>query len=107
MPNYHTDSDGKASTKDPWRNTIIIRMFDKGIGYLQLKRRLKTKWALRGDFSLIDVGCDYYVTRFANPEDYTHVMTQGPWMLGDNCLVIREWVSNFVPDEEAITKLTA
>ena len=40
----------------PWRNAIIIRMFDKGIGYLQLKRRLKTKWALKGDFSFIDIG---------------------------------------------------
>ena len=28
-------------------------------------------------------------------------------MLGNNYLVIREWVPNFVPDEEAITKLTA
>ncbi|KAJ8433409.1 hypothetical protein Cgig2_026673 [Carnegiea gigantea] len=44
------------------------------------------KWALKGDFSLIDIGCDYYVTRFTNPEDYTYVMTQGPWMLSDNFL---------------------
>ena len=61
-----------------WRNALIIRTFDKGIGYLQLKRRLKTKRALRGDFSLIDIGCDYYVTRFTNMEDYDHVMMNGP-----------------------------
>jgi len=40
-----------------------------------LKKRLKSKWALKGNFSLIDIGCDYYITRFTNPEDYTHVMT--------------------------------
>jgi len=65
----------KRQLRNLWRNAIIIKMFDKGIGYLQLKRRLKNKWALKGDFSLIDIGCDYYVTRFMNPEDYTHVMT--------------------------------
>ena len=93
--------------RQPWKNALIIRMFDKGIGYLQLKRRLKTKWALTGDFSLIDIGCDYYVTRFTNLEDYEHVMLNGPWMIDDNYLVIREWVPNFVPEEDKITKLTA
>ena len=97
----------KKLLREPWKNTLIIRMFDKGIGYLQLKRRLKTKWALKGDFSLIDIGCDYYVTRFTNMEDCDHVITKGPWMIGDNYLVIREWVPNFVPEEDHITKLTA
>ena len=74
---------------------------------MQLKKRLRSKWALRGDFSLIDIGYDYYVARFTNPEDYEHVLTQGPWMLGDNYVVIREWEPNFVPEEDSITKLTA
>ncbi|KAJ8434625.1 hypothetical protein Cgig2_033111 [Carnegiea gigantea] len=91
----------------PWRNALIIKMFDKGIGFLQLKRRLKTKWVLKGDFSLIDIGRDYYVTRFSNLEDYDHVMTNGPWMIGDNYLVIREWVPNLVLEENSITRPTA
>ncbi|KAJ8431280.1 hypothetical protein Cgig2_007613 [Carnegiea gigantea] len=90
----------KRMLRDPWRKALIIRMFDKGIGYLQLKQRLKTKWALKGDFSLIDIGCDYYVTRFTNMDDYDHVLLNGPWMLGDNYLVIREWVPNFVPEDD-------
>ena len=56
---------------------------------------------------MIDIGCEYYVTRFTNLEDYDHVLTNGPWMIGDNYLVIREWVPNFVPEEDHITKLTA
>ena len=72
----------KKALRDPWRKALVIRMFDKGIRYLQLKRRLKTKWALRVDFSLIDIGCDYYVTCFTNMEDYDHVMLNGPWMIG-------------------------
>jgi len=97
----------KRSLREPWKNALIIRMFDKEIGYLQLKRRLKTKWALRGDFSLIDIRCDYYVTQFTNIEDYDHVMMNGPWMIGDNYMVIREWIPNFVAEEDTITKLTA
>lgn len=39
-------------------------------------------------------------------EDYEHVMLNGPWMIGDNYLVIRKWVPNFVPKADTITKLT-
>jgi len=72
---------------------------------MQVKKRLRTKWALKGDFSLIDIGADYYASRFSNLEDYEHVLTNGPWMLRDNCLVIREWEPNFVPEKDTITKL--
>ena len=106
-PTITLTAEEKKMLREPWKNALIIRMFDKGIGYLQLKRRLKAKWALRGDFSLIDIGYDYYVTRFTNMEDYDHVMVNGPWMIGDNYLVIREWVPNFVPEEDKISKLTA
>jgi len=61
---------------------------------------------VEGDFSLIDVGYDY-ITGFTNMEDYHHVLTQGPWLIGDNYLNIRKWVPNFVPDEEPIHVLTA
>ena len=74
---------------------------------MQLKRRLKIKWALKGDLSLIDICFDYHVTRFTNWEDYWQVLMDGPWMLGDNYLVIREWIPNFVLEEDKITKLTA
>ncbi|KAJ8447112.1 hypothetical protein Cgig2_022841 [Carnegiea gigantea] len=77
----------KRLLREPWRNALIIKMFDRGIGFLQLKRRLNVKWALKGDFSLIDIGHDYYVTQFSNLDDYEHVMTSDPWMIGDNYLV--------------------
>ena len=34
-------------------------------------------------------------------------MTNGPWMIGDNYLVMWEWVLNFVPEEDNITRLAA
>lgn len=83
-----------------------MKLFDKGVNYMELKKRLKIKWALQGHFSIIDIGFDYYVTRFINREDYEPVLMDGLWMIGDNYLVLRERVPNFVP-EDKITKLTA
>lgn len=93
--------------REPWWNVLIVKLLDKGVGYMQLKKRLETKWSLRGDFSLIDIGFDYYLTRFTNREDYKHVLMDGTWMIGDNYLVIHEWIQNFVPTGDKFTKLMA
>ena len=106
-PTIRLTKEQKQRLRRPWRNALIIKMFDKGIGFMQLQKRLKSKWGLKGDFSLIDIGCDYFVTRFTNMEDYNHVINKGPWLIGDNYLTIRKWVPNFIPDEEPIKRLTA
>jgi len=72
-PTISLTAEEKKHLRSPWKNALILTTLDKVIGYMQLKRRLKVKWALKGDFSLIDIGCDYYVTRFTNLGDYEHV----------------------------------
>lgn len=68
----------KRMLLEPWQNALIVKLFDKGIGYTKLKKGLKKKWALKGDFFLIDIGHDYYVMRLTNMDDYVHVMINGP-----------------------------
>ena len=74
---------------------------------MQLKKRLKTKWALKGEFSLIDIGYDSYITRFTSREACEHIHMDRPWMIGDNHLVTQEWILNFILEENKITKLMA
>lgn len=97
----------KKRMRKPWKNSLIIKMFDGNLGYMGLMRRLKKKWNIRGELSLTDIGCKYFIARFTNSADYNYVLTQGPWMLDDNYLTIRKWVPNFVPDNAPITVLTA
>ncbi|KAJ8425839.1 hypothetical protein Cgig2_021306 [Carnegiea gigantea] len=74
---------------------------------MQLKKWLKTLWSLKGDFALVDIECNYYIARFTNLDDHHHVMNQGPWMIGDNYLMVRRWVPNSVPDKAPIQHLMA
>ncbi|XP_021849548.2 uncharacterized protein [Spinacia oleracea] len=97
----------KQRMRRPWKNALIIKMFDGNLGYMGLMRRLKKKWNIKGELSLTDIGCKYFVARFTNSADYNFVLSQGPWMLDDNYLTIRKWVPNFVPDDEPIKVLTA
>nr|CCA66008.1 hypothetical protein [Beta vulgaris subsp. vulgaris] len=106
-PTIYLTKEEKRRIRHPWRNSLIIKLFDRRLSYDILVRRLKYKWNLKGDIALTDVGHAYYVVRFNNMEDYDFVLTQGPWLIGDSYLTIRKWVPNFVSDQEPIKKLTA
>ncbi|KAL2944456.1 hypothetical protein RDABS01_032803 [Bienertia sinuspersici] len=97
----------KMRLRRPWKSSLIVKMFDKHMGYMTLMRRLTKKWQLKGAFSFIDIGCSYYIARFNNMDDYNHVLLDGPWLIDDHYLTIRTWIPNFVPDNEPIKFLTA
>ncbi|XP_021722394.1 uncharacterized protein LOC110689870 [Chenopodium quinoa] len=97
----------KKRLRQPWKTSLIIKMFSAKLGYIGLMCRLKKKWNDRGELSLTDIGCNYYIARFTNQVDYSYVLTQGPWLLDDNYLTIRKWIPNLVSDESPIKVLTA
>lgn len=105
-PVIQLSKEEKARLRKPWLNTLIIKLFDRRMRYEDLIRNLRYKWSLKGDISLTDVGCAYYVVRFTNQEDYNFVLSGGPWIIGESYLTIRKWISNFVPDEAPIKVLT-
>ena len=106
-PNIVLSKADKRRIRSPWKNSIIIKLFDKKMGYEVLMRRLRFKWQLKGNIVLTDVGHAFYVVRFTSLEDYEFVMTQGPWMIGDSYLTIRKWIPNFIADEAPMRHLTA
>lgn len=60
----------KKKMRKPWRNSLIINMFDGKLGYMGLMRRLKRKWSIKGEMALTD-----------------------------SYLMIRKWAPNFIPNE--------
>ncbi|XP_021735747.1 uncharacterized protein LOC110702350 [Chenopodium quinoa] len=107
FPVIRLSKEEKARLRQPWKTSLIIKLFSGKIGYMGLIRRLKKKWNIKGELALTDIGCNYYIARFTNKEDYSYVLTQGPWLLDDNYLTIRKWVPNFIPEEAPIKVLTA
>lgn len=97
----------KIQIRKPWKNTLVMKMFDGNVGYMGLMRKLGKKYNLRGEMSLTDIGHKLFIARFTNVADYNFVLIQGPWMIDDNYLTIRKWIPNFVPDESPIKILTA
>lgn len=38
----------KRRLRQPWKYSLIIKLFDGKVGYMSLMKRLKAKWQLKG-----------------------------------------------------------
>jgi hypothetical protein len=89
----------------PWRKGIIVKLLGRKIGYKALENILKQMWVRNGVINIVDVGNDYFLVTFTNMEDHYRALIDGPWMIYDNYLVVREWSPNFHPFGEVIEKV--
>jgi hypothetical protein len=92
----------EARIQKPWRQGLIVKLFGRRIGYKALENRLKQMWVRKGVITIIDLGKDYFLVYFSNEEDYTRAQEDGPWLIYDHYLIVREWSPNFYPNEATI-----
>ncbi|KAG5245718.1 receptor protein [Salix suchowensis] len=104
-PVIKISSEEKKRIWAPWQQTLIIKLMGRKVGYMFFMQRLRNMWKLRGDFTLTDLGNEFYLAKFANPENREHVLFRGPWMVTDHYLTIRTWHPNFDPFEATIDKV--
>ncbi|XP_039020881.1 uncharacterized protein LOC120152825 [Hibiscus syriacus] len=82
------------------KQVIITRLLGKKIGYKALINRIHALWKPIGNFNLIDLDNDYFLVKFENLEDYTRVLTDGPWMIYGSYLTVQPWSRNFTTAEK-------
>lgn len=54
---------------------------------------------------LVALENDYFLIKFASKEDFVFARDQGPWIILDHYLVVREWEPEFDPMAEKTEKL--
>ncbi|KAL7260510.1 hypothetical protein ACSBR1_006225 [Camellia fascicularis] len=81
--------------RQPWTNTLIVRLLGKSIRYRLLCAKVKNLWTLQEEFTAIDLGNNYFLFKFSSREDCDHVYMGGPWVIMDHYLIIRKWEPDF------------
>lgn len=89
----------------PWRNSIIVKLLGKRIGLNMLRTRLSRLWQPSGMMEVIDLDFEYFIVRFANRDDYSHVFSGGPWVIISDYLVVQNWRPEFIPSEGQIDRV--
>ncbi|XP_061354867.1 uncharacterized protein LOC133299428, partial [Gastrolobium bilobum] len=89
----------------PWRQAVIVKLLGKKVGVRFLLNRLLRMWNISGTYEFIDLENDYFLFRFSNKNDYSHVLEDGPWIIADHYVVVQRWRPFFNPYDDEIRKL--
>ncbi|KAL8143939.1 LOW QUALITY PROTEIN: hypothetical protein V2J09_016971 [Rumex salicifolius] len=85
-----------------WSNSVVLKVLGRGVSYPVMERRVRQLWNLKGQMTLMDLPNHYFVARFELEEDFLHVLTEGPWMIFGNYIVVRQWDPLFRPESDVI-----
>jgi hypothetical protein len=72
-----------------WRQTLIVKVMGRRVGYMYLIKRLKTLWKIQTNLELVDLGNEFFLARFANEADKEHALYNGPWMIANHYLTVK------------------
>ena len=75
----------------PWKTSVIVKVVCKSFGYKALLIRHTGICRPKGNFTLIDLGYDFFLVKFSLDLDFMSMLERGPWFVGEHYLFIRKW----------------
>lgn len=104
-PTIYLTKKENAAYRRPWRQSLIIKVMGKGVGFMYLLNRIKSLWKPKVDIEMISLENDYFLVKFTSLMDYQFAAFEGPCMVLDHYLIVKEWCPNFDPYEDKEEKL--
>ncbi|KAK5773018.1 hypothetical protein PVK06_049321 [Gossypium arboreum] len=68
--------------------TVVLKLLGRNISYSVLFNRITSLWRPIQPFQLMDIENGYFLAKFQNREDYDKVLTQGPWIIFGQYLIV-------------------
>lgn len=104
-PNIKLTKIEKSRYCKPWKNSLIIKLIGRSIGYAYLSRRVKELWKPKSPIDLIALDNDFFLARFNSREDFDFALEGGPWIIADHYLSVRQWCPDFDPFNVSLERL--
>ncbi|KAL8166153.1 hypothetical protein V2J09_007652 [Rumex salicifolius] len=101
-PHVAIDREVMNSLYKAWSNSVILKVLGRPVSHAVMDRRVRQMWNLKGRMTLMDIPNGYFVARFELEDDFLYVLTEGPWMIFGNYIVVRQWDPLFRPDSDVI-----
>lgn len=90
----------------PWKDSVVIKLLGKTIGYSMMKEKLKRVWKPAGCFDIMDVDNGFYMVKFDLAADREKAISDGPWMLFDHYLAVTSWTPDFASPTAKVERTT-
>ena len=72
-----------------WLTSLIVKVFEKNVGYNYLKWKLQALLKPKGQMDVINLRDGYFITKFVFEDDIQNVLKGGPWFIVGHYLTIR------------------
>ncbi|XP_057426278.1 uncharacterized protein LOC130719683 [Lotus japonicus] len=93
-----------SALSSPWKDSFIVKLLGKHLGYNLMKQKLHALWKPQGAFDILDVDHGFYMVRFVSPEDREKVLQGRPWVIFNHYVAVSTWTPDFVATASAIHK---
>ncbi|QHO18930.1 RNA-directed DNA polymerase [Arachis hypogaea] len=100
-PKVTFSSEGRKVLAEPYKDSIVVKVFGKHVSYTALCHRLRFIWRLKGGYEILDAGNDYFLVKCDLLEDQEKVLLRGPWMIDGFYLAVKPWSFEFHPAVES------
>lgn len=91
---------------NPWKDSLVIKLLGKSLGYNMMKDKLKRVWKTAGGFDILDIDNGFYMVKFDVESDRERALSDGPWMIYDHYLAVSRWTPEFVSPEAKVDRTT-
>ena len=102
MPEATAIKGRERYNQKPWRQTLIIKLLGRSIGYKTLFKRITSLWKLKAVIYPMVMGDRFFLAKFATIEDYDFAKYNGPWMIFNHHLTVQSWKPNFDPEQNSL-----
>ncbi|XP_026429143.1 uncharacterized protein LOC113325111 [Papaver somniferum] len=88
---------------DPWKFSLKGRLDLQKTEFFDVVVILRSQWKLQGDCCMIPLGRGFFTIKLDNENDKKLIKSQR-WEVSNQILQVRNWVSNFRPASQRISK---
>lgn len=88
-----------------WRQSLIVKLWGRTVGYNYLKKKLESLWHPKAFMDLVALENEYFLVKFYSTEDFEYARDQGPWIILDHYLLVKEWEPEFEPMTDKTEKI--
>ncbi|XP_023871827.1 uncharacterized protein LOC111984428 [Quercus suber] len=97
--------DVKQRIRAVWASSFIVKVYGRSVGFNYIQAKLNALWKPSGRLDVIDLGKEFFLTRFSCKEDHDMVLRKGPWFIKEHFLSIKPWEPNFKPSTTIVSSI--
>ena len=103
-PQIKISKEEKVRIRRPWKQTLIIKLLGRSIGYKTLLVKLSNLWRPKAAMDLVAMDNGFFIVKFSSNDGYNYAKYGGPWMIFNHYLMVRPWQPNFETDQVNLQK---